>query len=568
MRMLLLLVVPLAVAGIGCGNGGDVGGTGGTGGVDDALDLNIGPGEVRAGRLSASQLPADEDGLAVYEEGDFALVNEHVALIIEDEGFSELYFPFGGLIVGIARYRDGALVDRADYNELAIVLRRFLVAADDVSLINDGRDGNPAVVRAEGLLIAVPFLEDLLGGTLAGTILLGPPPPEDAEFQATRAQVDYELAPNAEHIDIYYTLDGDLTVAPVYAFFQSDRMAPYVPGQGFGVRDIDLEYPYVGWVDDDAVSYAAEDPSGPMTAVFAAASAFGFTNPAASGLLPLAGETVAFAAGEREHLMRVHIGGNGLEGLRQAIARTDGTSTRTIAGTVRNADGSPTEGVRVHAETADVAPSYLTRVTSAADGSYALEVPAGQDVQLRAFRRGDGITEPLVVDATTATADLQLPAKGTIRVVARDADSQDPLPVRVQVLPTAEGFQPPDNFGEPRVPFDGRLHVVFPSDGDVTLTAPLGNNRVVVSRGYEYDIVDSVVAVAMGEPAEVNANLRRVVNSTGVMCGDFHIRPSSKWPAIDPAIPKSSSSTPAKDRGAGGALTQSRAGPTSWASLR
>ncbi len=526
MHKFIVLVAAVSVAGIGCDDGGDLGGTGGvggTGGIDDALDLNIGPGEVRAGRLTASQLPADENGLAVYEEGDFALVNEHIALIIEDEGVSELYAPFGGLIVGIARFRDGALVDRADYNEFAIGLRRFLVAADGVSIVNDGTDGNPAVVRAEGPLIAFPFLEDLLGGTTAGTILLGPPPPEDEEFQATRAQVDYELAPSAEHLDIYYTLDGGLTVAPVYLFFQSQRMTPYVPGQGFGVGKIDLPYPYMGWADDDAVSYAAEAPSGPMSALFATAAAFGFTNPEVSGVLPLAGEEVAFAAGEREHLMRIHVGGNGIEGLRRAIARTDGISTRTIAGTVRNADGSPAQGARVHAQTTGAEPSYLTRVTSATDGSYALDVPAGQDVQLRAYRSGDGITEPLVVDATTETAELQLPAKGTIRVLARDADSQVPLPVRVQVLPEAAGFQPPDNFGEPRVPFDDRLHVVFPSDGDVTLAAPLGNNRVVVSRGYEYDLVDGVVAVAMGPPAEVNANLRRVVDSTGVMCGDFHI---------------------------------------------
>jgi hypothetical protein len=91
------------------------------------------------------------------------------------------------------------------------------------------------------------------------------------------------------------------------------------------------------------------------------------------------------------------------------------------------------------------------------------------------------------------------------------------------VLPEAAGFQPPDNFGEPRVPLDDRLHVVFPSDGDVTLATPVGNNRVVVSRGYEYDIVDTVVVVTIGEEAEVDANLMRVVDSTGVMCGDFHI---------------------------------------------
>ena len=83
------------------------------GGGDDSLDLDIGEGEVRAGRLSEDQLPDDPNGLAVWEAGDFALVNEHIALIIEDDDLSDLYLPFAGTIVGIARYEDGALVDAA-----------------------------------------------------------------------------------------------------------------------------------------------------------------------------------------------------------------------------------------------------------------------------------------------------------------------------------------------------------------------------------------------------------------------------------------------------------------------
>jgi hypothetical protein len=537
--MRTLLIILLVLAGFGCGDdlgAGGAGGEGGVGGVGDSLDLNIGPGEVRAGRLSAAQLPDDPNGLAMYEEGDFALVNEHIALLIEDEGVSELYMPFAGLVVGIARYREGALVDRADFNEVGLGLRRFLVAADTVSIVNDGTDGRPAVVRAEGPLRALPFLEDLLGGTAAGALLLGPPPPEDEEFQATRVQVDYELAAGAEHVDVYYTLDKALDVVPTYLFFQDDRMPGYVPGQGFGVGDLELPYPYMAWVDDDAVGYAVQAPAGPMSALFAAAGAFGFSSPVVSGVLPLAGQQTAFEPGQREHLMRIHIGGNGLEGLRQAIARTQGEATRTISGTVRHMDGSTAEGVRVHAETAEAEPSYLTRVTTDAEGRFAIDVPEAQEVQLRAFRRGDGLTEPTLVDAATDLVELELPPAGAIHVVAREADTALPLPVRVQVIPDAETPQPPGNFGEPRVPQDDRLHVVFPTDGEVTLSAPVGNHRVVVSRGYEYDIVDTFAAVTAGEQSEVTANLRRVVDSSGVMCGDFHIHTHRSPDSPDPPV--------------------------------
>ena len=68
MRLALILSIGLAV--LGCGNDSNGGGgTGGTGGGGDALDLDIGPGEVRAGRLAQQQLPDDPNGLAVWEAG-------------------------------------------------------------------------------------------------------------------------------------------------------------------------------------------------------------------------------------------------------------------------------------------------------------------------------------------------------------------------------------------------------------------------------------------------------------------------------------------------------------------
>jgi hypothetical protein len=237
--------------------------------------------------------------------------------------------------------------------------------------------------------------------------------------------------------------------------------------------------------------------------------------------MPLTGSDVEFAADTRQHLMRVHVGGPGIDGLLQAIARTKEEPIRTITGTVRNADGSVAQGVRVHAETTDAEPVYLTRATSDADGAYGVSVPEDQEVQLRAYRRGDGISDAQVVEASSTSANLMLPQKGAIRVTATDSSAA--LPVRVQVIPEAPAFQPPDNFGELVVPRDDRLHVVFPTDGKVLLGAPAGDHRVVVSRGYEYDIVDRVVAVSAGAETPVTAELTRVVDSTGVMCGDFHI---------------------------------------------
>lgn len=71
--MHFFLVLVIGVAAWGCGNDNSngsagSGGGGGAGGMgDDSLDLDIGPGDVRAGRLSADQLPEDPNGLALYD---------------------------------------------------------------------------------------------------------------------------------------------------------------------------------------------------------------------------------------------------------------------------------------------------------------------------------------------------------------------------------------------------------------------------------------------------------------------------------------------------------------------
>ena len=47
----------------------------------------------------------------MWEERDFVLANEHVAMVIEDVDESELYDPWGGRPVGVAQIAGGALVE-------------------------------------------------------------------------------------------------------------------------------------------------------------------------------------------------------------------------------------------------------------------------------------------------------------------------------------------------------------------------------------------------------------------------------------------------------------------------
>ncbi|MBT8495469.1 MAG: hypothetical protein KJO07_20640, partial [Deltaproteobacteria bacterium] len=50
----------------------------------NANPLQASAGEVRAGRLTADDLPTTERGLEKWEAGDFVLANDRIAVVIED----------------------------------------------------------------------------------------------------------------------------------------------------------------------------------------------------------------------------------------------------------------------------------------------------------------------------------------------------------------------------------------------------------------------------------------------------------------------------------------------------
>ena len=527
MRNSVFLVLCAAFLLPACGD--DTGG----GGTPDGL--GFGPGEARAGVLTGDQLPFDDSGLAVYSAGDLFLANENFGIVIEDAITdqtldSDLYVPFGGGIVGMAGISfagsDGAaFIDRTDFNEFVIGLSRFMVRPDSVTVANDGADGQAAIVSVSGKLSALPFLEDVLatgsGLTTAGGLILNSRDSDDATFLAAGVTVEYELQPDANFVDVFYTLDSAVDATPIYLFIQSRRLPPYVPGNGFGTASASGKWPYMAFVDETTVSYAIEDPARPMSSLIAAFDASGEI----SGVQPLVrSEQTEFASGAREHVARLHIGGRGLDGLRRAIAETNNETTRVISGVVTDANASPMEGVRVHATLAGDG-SYLTRALTDGSGAYELTVPTAA-VEVTAYKRGEGIPTPVAVAADASTGDIKLPGAGAISIVATEMGTDAALPVRVQIIDENNAYAPPSNFGEaitPGGPMGDRVHVVFPTNGVQSLQVPTGEYRVVVSRGYEYSIYNELHDVAAGATVDVPVALERVVDSTGVMCADFHI---------------------------------------------
>ena len=472
-----------------------------------AEPLGAPAGEARAGRLDASALPVDRTGLATWEAGDFVLANDRVALIVEDAGDSDLYDPFGGRPVGIARVEGGALVDAADYNEVILGFGGFLVESESVTVINDGGDGEAAVVRAVGPLGPLEFAGELLTTLVPG------------DYGGLPAALDYTLEPGSDAIDVHLevqvpTPGAVRTRMLTTAFFQRYRMPRWLEGTGFadppaGPQSMAL------FIDDAAASYAwiaGEERA--LTEILDVSGVLAYSQ----------GRAVAEGcASTRFHVGTIVVGGPGLPGLQSALARRRGESLRTITGTVMESDGTtPATGVRVHVRRADG--SHFARLTPAADGTFAVDVP-DESVSFFAFREGMALVGPVDVAASVSTVALTMNEYRTIIVNVTDGDdpaTDDFIPARVQIVPSAAPPAIPADLGE-LVHRNGRAHVAFTTTGSIELRVDPGLYEIIVSRGYEWEIVREGVDVTSEPLATLDAELQRVVDTTGVMCADYHI---------------------------------------------
>lgn len=484
---------------------------------DGAADPLAGPG-ARAGRLDAASLPADPGGLADWRAGDLVLANARVAFLVSAaDAPGQVYDPHGGRVVGVGRVAGGAFVEMGDYNLLMLALGRFTLATEAVEVLADGSDGGPAVVRAVGRLTPIRALADLLDALVPG------------DFEGVPAALDYALAPDADALEVTMRVRAPAsgiraTLGALSVFFQAYRTQPWRPGTGFGEGGGSV--PFVAFDDPVGTSFAWRGAGGEDLDPVIATSGVDIFR---SGRLTVPGcEEAELALGA------LVVGGPGLPPLQAALAADAGTSTRAISGTARNADGSPATDVRLHVTTADG--EHLTRFLPAADGTYAIEVDA-RAAQLFAWRAGQPLVGPL--DVTGATADVAMPATGTLSISVRDGDGAGPLPARVEVFP-ASGEPPsaPASFGEID-PGRGRsIHRHAGADGDVQLRLLPGDYRLRVSRGPEYDRVDVDVTVAAGADTPVTASLSRVVPTPGVICADYHVHTSRSIDSPDPAALK------------------------------
>jgi hypothetical protein len=470
-------------------------------------------GQARAGKIiDPAQIVQREDARHKVRVGDFAMANDQIAVYIEAEGESDGYFPFGGELLAIEPVgEDGRPRGVSRYGESVLTLGLQTIAPDRVTVLADGSDGQAAIVRVSGVLKTIPFLETF-------RILA----PVDYDLPAA---VDYVLEPGSSEIKVRLSIantaaeDVDFVSRQYLGFFHKYASPTFTDGRGYG--EAKGETPYVAWDGGDSAFLV----KGLLAPLRTELEISGFQMFSTSGLAvdACAQKTVDYVA--------FVSGGPGIDGLLEAKRRADSEPAwRELRGVVREEGAAPVAGALVHATTADG--RYLTRTRTSESGAFVLHVPPG-GVQLTPTLAGWAMPDAVAVADGAGDVELTLPRRATLIVDATDSEDQTPLPVRVQVIPSGSVARAPASHGV-RYEARDRLWQGYATAGRIELPVPPGSHRVIVSRGYEYELSDTTVEARAGETTNVEVELTRTVDSTGVMCADFHIHSAYSVDSGDP----------------------------------
>lgn len=477
-----------------------------------AVDLAAGlaPGEVRAGRTtSGDQLVGGvHSGARV---GDYKIFNDRVRFIVSAPGpAADGYDPYGGRLVAADRVRPGGEPDASTYGEMIPVMQLRTLRTVSVEVLADGTGGGPARLRATGPDDVFPLLDSL---ALGNAVPLG-----------ADIVIDYTLEPGAD----YLTMDVGLKntgAAPVSVgenwagYVMGHGARSFLPGYGFTFPTVPAAIPYYA-TETDRLTYSFFAPAADFSPIF------GYQGFLAGDYGPLSvppGRTGGYRVylvvgpGDLAFNVRVH----------ERLAAHDGLplGLHHASGTVADAGGRPLAGARVHAVRTDAPDphrAYALFARTAADGAFDLPLAPGR-YELTAVADGRDPSPPLPVDLRAADApglSLPLGATATLDLTAVD-EKQIALPVKF-VVSRSGGPELPAMFGEDGFQ-SGGAHTTFAVDGHARVAVAPGTWHVVASRGLEYELAEGDVAALPGAVTTWSGAVRRVVDTSGWLSGDFHL---------------------------------------------
>ena len=497
-------------------------------GEGPALPVDYGEGLFSEGCPTSEKALAREIGVsdtlpgkvAVGTEGDFLLANTHAAFVITDPVGQSTYWYYGGALADAAPM-DGCNAGEDKLDDLGFVLVEIdLLAveqsevrafrAESVTVLNDGSDGQAAIIRAVGTddfhwLVEYTLIRD---ATDQGGRPLSDP------FGA-EITVDYILEPNSSVLQIEMTVEnvGDDSFNLIEAALISygHTLSTYT----YASQTVDLAgfrfeagLPWSLATDgDSAYAWGIED------ATLATMSIAGIN--IAVDLTQLT-NGFDLSPGQNRTLTRFFsVGASGgpsataplLEATQMPLLDQPATVGEVSGQIVDHAGQAVQASVVVEAQAPDADWAVLDVVSSASDGTFALVIPDfEQPWQFRVFVRAEGRD-----DSASATV---VPGDTGVSLVA------EPHGALSYAITDGSGAASPGRLYLKRD--DGaRLDYWLADTGEVGV--PPGHWDWTVTRGYEYQPARGSFDIADDGTVAIDPVLAHVVDTTGWMSADSHV---------------------------------------------
>jgi hypothetical protein len=190
-------------------------------------------------------------------------------------------------------------------------------------------------------------------------------------------------------------------------------------------------------------------------------------------------------------------------------------TTGKVTGVALDSSGAPAIHARLITSIQNVElPHYPD-----SEGHFSFELPPGE----YAFRLDDmgrdRLDRTVTVRAGSETrVDLEVSTASAVTGRIRD-EAGDDSPAKVQFI-GVQGTETP-NFGTDYRAHGGD-HQYQTHDGQFTQQVPPGQYLLRITRGPEHDLVERRISVGENETVQVEAALRRTVDTTGWVSTDFH----------------------------------------------
>ena len=527
---------------VGCSGSGESGNgqEGGDGPQGRSLFVNGCP---VPGGSSAMQIQRPDHGMwgpqVLGEQGDFLLMNDRAAFIVTDPGDVDAYWYYGGILVdavalsgckqaGPERYQEflplAVQVDLLelldDFNLGAATVRGF--RGETAEILNDGTDGNDAVVRVRGTDDFFWLIEYTL---VVQAFQMGRPKPLSSPL-GIEIIIDYVLPPDSSVLRIkvhYRNLEGKIQrIIPATAHLFGSTVdvdsfsLAEVSAAGFNFNVGSPWMTAASQTNNGAWSFALEDAF--LTSIYIAGvhAAFDLKR----GLFPL---RLGPAGSESDTASMTYL---------MSVGTTDGnsaerplaiTNAQTLAGAsyglVPFTGFALEEGTEQPISDAEVAVQLrnldddwqtLHRFRSEETGSFGGAVAnfgiPGLEYRIMAHADGRPNPDPILFTASSVPNPvLEFAPQGVLAYEILDQDGES-LPVRITLWQQGR-----------------KVLRIFAADGIGQAPVIPGTYEVSVTRGLEYTTFQGSVTIAPTLPTPFKAQLLRVVDTTGFLSLDGHM---------------------------------------------